>query len=102
VVDLLKQGEEIGDGRRGPFSRRLGDRTGIGIGGDERDAQSEGLAIDDQDGPGVTGWMADGTHDEPTPEERMGRIGHFDLVGIWVLEEGIKARLLSTASRTTS
>ena len=40
--------------------------------------------------------MAQGANDEAPSEERMGGIGDFDLVGLWVLEAGIKEGLLST------
>jgi hypothetical protein len=42
--------------------------------------------------------MAQGANDEAPPEERMGGIGDFDLVGLWVLEVGIKEGLLLTTS----
>ncbi len=98
VVDLLQPGEDIGDSRGGPFSPRPGQRTGIGIGSDERDAQGERLAIGDEDEASVSGRVGDGANDKTTPEEWVGRIGHFDLAGLRVLEVGIKARLLLTGS----
>jgi hypothetical protein len=42
----------------------------------------------------MSGRMADRANDKSTSEERVGRIGHFDLAGLRVLEVGIKARLL--------
>jgi hypothetical protein len=43
-------------------------------------------------------WLAQGMNDKALSEERMRRIGDFDLFGIRVLEVGIKEWALSTPS----
>jgi hypothetical protein len=45
--------------------------------------------------------MAPGANDEAPPEERVRGIGHLDLVGLRVLEAGIKKWLLLIGSVTT-
>jgi hypothetical protein len=52
--------------------------------------------IDDGDGAGLAGWLAQRANDEALSEERMGRIRDFDLVRFWVLDMGIKGWALLT------
>jgi hypothetical protein len=51
--------------------------------------------IDDVGEARLAGSLAHRANDEPLPEERMGRIGDFERVRLWVLEAGIKRWLLS-------
>lgn len=70
----------------------------MGVGRGQRDTQGQRLPIDDKHVARAAGRMADVANGETTAEERMGRIGYFDLGGIRVLEVGIKVMVLSTAS----
>jgi hypothetical protein len=73
----------------------------LAIGRGEGDAQGHRLLVDDVGEARLTGRMAQGANDETLPKKRMSRIGHLDGVGLWVLDVGIKAGLLSIGSAMT-
>jgi hypothetical protein len=58
--------------------------------------------IDDIGEASLARRAAHGANDEALSEERMGRIGDFDRVRLWVLEAGIKRWLLSAGSNIPS
>jgi hypothetical protein len=64
--------------------------TGLAVGGRQGNAQDHGLLIDDVDEAGSRRWLAQGMHDKTLSEERMGRIGDFNLFRRRVIEVGIK------------
>ena len=62
----------------------------MAIGGSQRNAQDHRLLIDDVDAACSRGWLTQGMNDKALSKERMRWIGDFDLLGIRVLDAGIK------------
>jgi hypothetical protein len=101
-LDLLEKGKHACHRLRGPFCPRPAAETALAIGGSQGNAQDHRLLIDDVDEACPSGWLAQGMNDKALPEERVRRIGDFDLFRSRVLELGIKKWLLLTTSTMTS
>jgi hypothetical protein len=89
VFALLQLSEQGEDGFSGELCAEL--RTDVcgKVGGLDRDAQAHEVAIGDDDMAAALRRMTDRHDGEASAEQRVSRIGYFDLVGrriSWVLE----------------
>jgi len=89
IFALLQLSEQSEDGYSGELCAEL--RTDVcgKVGGLYRDAQAHEVAIGHDDMTGTLRRMTDRHDGEASAEERVRRIGYFDLVGRrirWVLE----------------
>ena len=89
-MDLLEEGKHSGYRLCGPFCPCPPLKTALAIGGRQGNAQDHRLLIDDVDTACPRGWLAQRMNDKALSEERMRRIGDFDLFDIRVVEVGIK------------
>jgi len=89
---LLQQSEQIKKGRSGELCAKPRTRVGGETGSLDRNAKAHEVPIGHKDMAGTLGRMADRHDGEASAEQRMSRIGYFDLVGGWirrVVEPGI-------------
>jgi hypothetical protein len=79
--------------------------AGDKVRGQDGDAQTHSFPVGHDYLARTLRRMADGKNLETPPEQRVGRVGHLDLVKFarsWVLEGGIMLLGRSTASRMSS
>jgi hypothetical protein len=102
ALALLHQAKEIEQGFCGEFCAPQGRAAQAKVSGRQGDAQTQVLAVGHQDMTRRPGAMADGEDSEAPSKQRVGRVGHFDLFGLfglgikWVLEGGIMLGSRST------
>jgi hypothetical protein len=76
-VPLLEQGEELAYGLAGKFGSAAGTRRGGEVGGGQRNAEVDMVAVDHEDVATALKGSADRVDGEATAVERMGGIGYF-------------------------
>ena len=101
---LLEQGEQFEKGCSGEFSAERCRLRGGEIGNLDGKTEAHEVSIGHDDMARALRGMTDGKDPESPPVERVARVGHLDLLGLWrkwVLEGGIKLGTRLTPSITS-
>ena len=78
MLALLDQRKELPDRRRGEFCEVRRPRAGCEVGGSQREAQPDVVAVDDEDVAQAVARVRDGMDSKAAPVKRMRRVGHRD------------------------